>query len=84
VGDPKRPQEVKKVGAVVVPPADDSMCFTLLVTGLFMGAFALLFQVSAGFTTLSHTAVGIRPALTTPLYIHCCCSPSSLYGAVCS
>lgn len=67
VGDPRRPQEVKKVGGVVLPSADDSLSFTLLMSGMFMGAFALLFQVSLvrSFSEQPHTAVGRPTILTT-------------------
>lgn len=46
VGDPRRPQEVKKVGAVTVPAPDDTISQTILIAAMSAGVSALMFQVS--------------------------------------
>lgn len=52
----------------MLPAADDSLAFTLLVTGMFMGAFALLFQVSLirSCPEQLHTAAGAGLSSSPP------------------
>jgi hypothetical protein len=45
-GDPRRPQEVKKMGAVALPPADDLVSHTIFIGALSAGVAGLMFQVS--------------------------------------
>lgn len=46
-GDPRRPQEVKKMGAVVMPPADDLVSHTILIGAMSAGVAGIMFQVSS-------------------------------------
>lgn len=46
LGDPRRPQEVKKISSVNIPAVDDLYSQTLLIAALSCGVSGLLFQVT--------------------------------------
>jgi hypothetical protein len=47
LGDPRRPQEVKKISSVNIPPVDDVFSQTILIVAMTLGVSGLFIQVGS-------------------------------------
>lgn len=49
LGDPRRPQEVRKISSVTIPAVDDTFSQTILLAAMTCGVSGLMFQVTLRF-----------------------------------
>lgn len=54
LGDPRRPQEVKKISSVNIPPVDDAFSQTILLVAMTCGVSGLILQVTPWFQKALH------------------------------